>query len=101
MLQQKILDVGFSTIKIIPMGGRKVFIQPTEDEDLWALIKDADDYFNHWFVKIREWSPNEVSAERVAWIRIFGIPVHVWKEDFFKMIVEPFGELLVMDEDTS
>jgi RNA recognition motif-containing protein len=36
MLQQKILDVGISTIRIIPMGGRKVFIQPTEDEDLWA-----------------------------------------------------------------
>ncbi|MCH91686.1 DUF4283 domain protein, partial [Trifolium medium] len=83
------------------MGGRKVFIQLTEDEDLWALIKDADDYFNHWFVKIREWSPTEVSVERVAWIRIYGIPAHVWKEDFFKMIVESFGELLMLDDDTS
>jgi hypothetical protein len=38
---------------------------------------------------------------RVVWIRIFGTPVHAWKEDFFKKIVEPFGELLVLDWDTS
>ncbi|MCH84634.1 DUF4283 domain protein, partial [Trifolium medium] len=101
MLQQKILDVGFSTIRIIPMGGRKVFIQPTEDEDLWAVIKDAEDYFNHWFVKIREWNTSEVSVDRVVWIRIFGTPVHAWKKDFFKKIVESFGEFLVLDWDTS
>ncbi|GAU20898.1 hypothetical protein TSUD_120900 [Trifolium subterraneum] len=101
MLQQKMLDVGLSTIRIIPMGGRKVFIQPSEDEDLWELIKDAEEYFNHWFVKIKEWNPSEVSVDRVVWIRIFGTPVHAWKEDFFKKMVESFGELLVLDWDTS
>ncbi|WJX17882.1 hypothetical protein P8452_07743 [Trifolium repens] len=100
LLQQKILDIGITTVKIIPMGGRKVFLQPVEDEDLSELIKDAEEFFNHWFVKIKEWSPKEVSSDRAIWIRLYGVPVHAWRENFFKKMLELTGEVIVMDDDT-
>ncbi|KAK2376927.1 zinc finger CCCH domain-containing protein [Trifolium repens] len=100
LLQQKILDVGITTVKIIPMGGRKVYIQPLEDEDLWDLIKDAEEFFNHWFVKIKEWSPKEIASDRTIWMRLYGVPVHAWRENFFKKILESTGEVITPDEDT-
>jgi hypothetical protein len=100
LIQQKILDVGITTAKIIPMGGKTVFIQPLEDEDLWDLVKDAEEFFNHWFVKIKEWNPKETSSDRSIWIRVYGVPVHAWRENFFKKILECTGEVIVLDDDT-
>jgi hypothetical protein len=100
LLQQKILDVGITTVKIIPMGGKKVFIQPLEDEDLRDLIKDAEEFFNHWFIKIKDWNPKETSTDRTIWLRLYGVPVHAWRENFFKKVLEFTGEVIVLDEDT-
>ncbi|WJX40939.1 hypothetical protein P8452_28362 [Trifolium repens] len=98
LIQQKILDVGITTVKIIPMGGKKVFIQPLEDEDLWDLVKDAEEFY--WFVNIKEWNPKEISSDRSIWIRVYGVPVHAWRENFFKRILECTGEVIVLDDDT-
>jgi hypothetical protein len=46
LLQQKILNVEFTTVKIYPMGGKKVHIYLLEDEDLKSLMKDAEKFFN-------------------------------------------------------
>ncbi|GAU51063.1 hypothetical protein TSUD_300050 [Trifolium subterraneum] len=99
-LQQKILDVGISTVKIIPMGGGKVFIHPVEDGDLRELIKDADEFFNLWFVKIKEWKPKETTLDRAVWIRVYGVPIHASKEEYFKLMVESLGEVIIVDEET-
>ncbi|MCI10626.1 hypothetical protein A2U01_0031720, partial [Trifolium medium] len=38
--------------------------------------------------------------DRAVWVRVYGVPVHAWREEFFKQILEYVGEVIVPDEDT-
>jgi hypothetical protein len=39
-----------------------------------------------------------VVRERGAWVRIYGVPLHVWNLDFFKLCVYDCGRLLRLDD---
>ena len=39
-------------------------------------MKDAEDFFSHWFVHICLWIPNEAASERYMWILMHGMLVH-------------------------
>jgi len=41
-----------------------------------------------------------VASRRIVWIKIFGLPIHVWEEEAFKQIGSQFGDFLDFDEDT-
>lgn len=43
----------------------------------------------------------QISEHIVAWIRCFGIPLHLWICQSFSLLVSETGKLLNVDEDTS
>jgi hypothetical protein len=43
------------------------------------------------------WHPEDVSVQRGAWDRIYGIPIHAWNENFFKLCVMDCGLFLRTD----
>ncbi|MCH96036.1 DUF4283 domain protein, partial [Trifolium medium] len=100
LLQQKIMDVGILSIRVIPMGGDKVFINVEEEEDFHSLVKDTEEFFQHWFKEIKEWSPEAMIAERYTWIRLFGVPVHAWNRHFFAKVCITNGSLINLDSAT-
>ncbi|GAU41124.1 hypothetical protein TSUD_288140 [Trifolium subterraneum] len=40
------------------------------------------------------------SSDRAIWIRLYGVPIHAWRETFFRKVLELTGEVIVQDEDT-
>ncbi|MCI82077.1 hypothetical protein A2U01_0103351, partial [Trifolium medium] len=38
-----------------------------------------------------------VTPQRGAWVRLYGIPLHAWNEDFFKLCVPDCGRYLSAD----
>lgn len=71
-LQQKCVEEGLLTIKIIPMGGEKVFIKVDEDKDFKELLKESQDFFHKWFSAIREWKSNDTGGTHYIWCRVMG-----------------------------
>lgn len=57
-------------------------------------------WLDRWFVEIMPWEPGVVDDERVAWIRVFGVPCHLWNDEFFRFISIPFGSFIDADEIT-
>jgi RNA recognition motif-containing protein len=45
-LQQRIVDEGIMTVRVIPMGGEQVFLKVDENEDFSTLVKEEEDFFS-------------------------------------------------------
>ncbi|PNX55975.1 putative sulfate transporter, partial [Trifolium pratense] len=43
------------------------------------------------------WDKDALSYRRGAWVRLYGIPLHAWNEDFFKLCVFDCGRFLRTD----
>ncbi|GLU00557.1 hypothetical protein SLE2022_179160 [Rubroshorea leprosula] len=83
------------------MGGSMVLLK-CEDKDLIRELVDSDQgWLDKWFERVKMWSPFDISHERFAWIRIFGLPLHAWNEPGFKLIGDQFGQYIYADQDTS
>lgn len=83
MIQQRMIDEGIVTMKVIPIGGGKMFLKPNEDEYFNALVKESAEVFKQWFNTIREWDPRHVGRAQYIWCRIFGVLIHAWRNKVF------------------
>ena len=100
VLQRRIFDAGFDSLVIIPMGADKVFLRSLDDSDVSVLFSKAPDFFANFFSKPVRWSKDVLVRERGAWVRIYGVPLHAWNYDFFKLCVMDCGRLLRIDDIT-
>ncbi|CAK7350635.1 unnamed protein product [Dovyalis caffra] len=48
-------------------------------------------WLHQWFDVIKPWEPELVASKRFILLRIEGVPLHVWDEDFFRMISSLMG----------
>jgi hypothetical protein len=77
-VQQKIIDAGFDNVRVLPRGGDNVVLFCPGNDDMMSVYRDATDFFNCFFTKIRAWSLSEdIVYERAVWLWIYGVPLHV------------------------
>jgi len=50
---------------------------------------------------VKVWAPNLVAKGRLVWVKIFGLPIHVWDEESFMKVGSLFGVFLDYDEATN
>ncbi|GAU35431.1 hypothetical protein TSUD_375210 [Trifolium subterraneum] len=92
---------GYFGVKITPIGANLVLLEDQEEGEIKALMEDAWGWLEQWFKEIRPWSTREVDHDRLVWLRVYGIPVHTWNDDFFNLISKPFGNFLNTDDCTT
>lgn len=61
------------------------------------LMKHQKKYYN-FFTPPMKWKKEMVIRKRGACVRIYGIPLHAWNVDFFKLCVFDCGRLLKVDD---
>lgn len=85
-LQTCLFMEGWSGIKVVPLGEKLVMLK----EDRQGVIAKAREAKKAWwsetFTEVVPWSPNIVATSRRTWVQLRGIPLHIWKEDFFKKV---------------
>lgn len=45
--------------------------------------------------------PKLMDSKRLVWIKCYGIPMHAWTKNFFKVLHSLFGEYMYTDKPTS
>jgi len=71
-------------------------------EDMMSVYHEVADFFNCFFSNMCAWSLDEdIVSERGVWLRIYGVPLHVWNFKFFEFISSSFGRLLKIDPCTT
>jgi hypothetical protein len=99
--QQRIEEAGFPNVTVTPLGGDRVLLNCTGWEVFSKVLKGALDFFGMLFCNFQNWSESLVRYERGAWLRVYGIPVHAWNDNFFRLCVSGFGRFLYVDKCTA
>ncbi|AET02659.2 DUF4283 domain protein [Medicago truncatula] len=97
VVQTRIEDAGFKDLDVIPLGADRVFMRSASDVEVSTIIAGARDFFDHIFLNIVRWEKQSVPFQRGAWLRLYGIPLHAWNENFFKLCVFECGRFLRSD----
>jgi len=100
VLQRRIFDAGFVNLVIILLGADKVFIRSLEAVDVSSTLSGALEFFNKFFSTPVRWTKDTLVRERGAWVRIYGVPLHAWNYDVFKLCVYDCGRLMRVDDIT-
>jgi len=102
IVQQKIIDVGFDNVRVVPRGGDNVILFCPGKEDMMSVYLAAADFFNCFFTDMCAWSLAEDNVpERGVWLRIYGVPLHVWHIKFLEFISSSCGRMLKIDPCTT
>jgi len=102
LVQQKIIDAGFDNVRVVPRGGDNVILFCPGTEDMMSVYLAAADFFNCFFTDMHAWSLTEDTVpERGVWLRIYGIPLHVWHIKFLEFISSSCGKILKIDPCTT
>ncbi|KAL9992819.1 putative RNA recognition motif domain, nucleotide-binding alpha-beta plait domain superfamily [Helianthus debilis subsp. tardiflorus] len=75
------------------LGGLSLLIS-FPDAELARMFMDARKVWGPWFSKLDFWSGQTLPLERVAWLKVCGVPLHLLDPVVLGMIGESFGKLL-------
>ncbi|GAU10584.1 hypothetical protein TSUD_419600, partial [Trifolium subterraneum] len=76
---------------------KKAFIGVVVNSGMTYNIQNAF----HAQGEIRPWNSKDVDIDRVAWLRIFGIPPNAWNDLFCGQVTKPWGTFLNTDDVTN
>lgn len=88
---------GFFAVKIISLGAKLCILEELEEGVISELLSEDNTWWKQWFSNIIPWSKGAVDSERVTWVRVHGVPCHVWKVDFFETLANTFGKFISRD----
>ncbi|GAU27763.1 hypothetical protein TSUD_215740 [Trifolium subterraneum] len=92
---------GYKSISVTSMGGILVLLQSSVVGDLERLLRSKNECLEYFFSDIKPWSPGLFNVQREVWVHVSGFPLHIWGENFFKMVGAKLGVFLDYDEETA
>ncbi|KAJ0713943.1 hypothetical protein HanPI659440_Chr13g0484121 [Helianthus annuus] len=87
----RIAGTDFSNIQYL--GGLSIIISFSNDFSVKKFL-DSREVWGPWFSKLDAWEGHSLPLERVAWLRLFGVPLHLLDPAVLKMIGNLFGKVL-------
>ncbi|KAJ0622761.1 putative RNA recognition motif domain, nucleotide-binding alpha-beta plait domain superfamily [Helianthus annuus] len=75
------------------LGGLSLLIS-FHDAESAKQFMEAKEVWGPWFSKLDYWSGQSLPLERVAWLKLCGIPLHLLDVDVLGLVGESFGKIL-------
>ncbi|GAU23412.1 hypothetical protein TSUD_331090 [Trifolium subterraneum] len=83
------------------MGGNMALLRSSIEGDVERLLRSKKDSMKYYFSELKPWNPGLLAVQREVWIQVYGIPIHIWGENLFKMVGAKLGVFLDFDEATA
>jgi hypothetical protein len=97
VVRSRIADAGFTDVDVTLLGADKVFLRSKAGLDVATVLASASEFFKIIFSTWGRWEAQAIPFQRGAWVRLYGIPLHAWNEDFFRLCVFDCGRFLRAD----
>ncbi|KAM0062721.1 putative RNA-binding domain superfamily [Helianthus debilis subsp. tardiflorus] len=95
----RLLRIGnVSYVRLQYMGGLSLMVSFGSSEEAEAFLSKKD-LWGPWFSSLDLWVGQVLAVERIGWIRIQGILVHLFGLEVFRMIRELFGKTVYVPPD--
>jgi hypothetical protein len=91
---------GFQQIKATPLGLDLILLTCPSIDEIQKAYTSNKQWWERWFSTVRPWRPDILPKGRRTWVRLFGVPLHIWSLEGFKKIVWRYGTLLNLDPET-
>jgi hypothetical protein len=88
---------GRQHISVTTMGGKLILLHSPRKGELGAMVKSKEDWLSYYFKEMKPWAANIFNDRREVWVKVLGVPLHVWGENFFKLVGARFGEFVDFD----
>ncbi|MFS7948397.1 hypothetical protein Hanom_Chr06g00559571 [Helianthus anomalus] len=83
------------------LGGKKILISMKSPEVADYFI-DNKEIWDSRLKNVEEWEGQSIATQRLAWLKITGLQVHIWSEEIMQCIGARFGEVFQnYDTDTN
>ncbi|KAJ0464095.1 hypothetical protein HanHA300_Chr14g0523141 [Helianthus annuus] len=79
--------------KIQDLGGLSLLISFKDEAAAKGFLENRE-VWGPWFTKVEVWKGQTLPMERVAWLRLIGIPLQLLDSDVFSLIGGLFGKVL-------
>ncbi|KAK9049979.1 hypothetical protein SSX86_031045 [Deinandra increscens subsp. villosa] len=76
-------------------GGLRMYITFGNSQDLESFLNNKE-VWGAWFFSMARWSRVGMVMDRIAWVSISGVPLHLWQSNTFERIGNEFGRILAM-----
>ncbi|CAI9302239.1 unnamed protein product [Lactuca saligna] len=74
------------------LGGLKIGMRFRNPTDVERFMESSDDW-KLWIKWIEKGDRVEIKNDRIAWVKIVGLPLHFWDEENFREIISKLGVL--------
>ncbi|MCH89123.1 DUF4283 domain protein [Trifolium medium] len=98
-IQMKLGLAGLQDVKVAEMGGSLILLSRVTCVEVGAPVNNLD-WWEGLLEDVKPWTPNQVSSRRNLWVRVYGLPLHIWGVKTFQMIADRCGAFLAMDNGT-
>ncbi|KAK2375108.1 hypothetical protein QL285_076019 [Trifolium repens] len=92
---------GRQHITVTPMGGKLILLYSPRKGELSTMVRAKEDWLTYYFKEVKPWDTNMFNDKREVWVKVLGVPLHVWGENFFKLVGARFGEFVDFDAATA
>ncbi|XP_058732712.1 uncharacterized protein LOC131604256 [Vicia villosa] len=99
-LKSLFLEEGIFTIRITRLGPNLCILEDLVEGEVELFMEEKKSWWEQWFSKLKRWEPEDIDKERVAWIRVMGVPCHAWCEKCFCLLVDSIGVFMKCEEGT-
>ncbi|KAD4178000.1 hypothetical protein E3N88_26591 [Mikania micrantha] len=90
-LRELILDQDNLTIR--HLGGLNVLLTFSNIKNSEVFLSNTH-MWKPWFTSLEKWVGNLIRPERIAWLRIHGVPVQLWEANIFNKVASAFGRVV-------
>jgi hypothetical protein len=91
---------GFQNIKAAQLGLDLILLSSPVKDAIQQAYQANKGWWERWFTTLKPWRPDILPKGRRIWVRLFGVPLHIWSLEGFKKIIWRYGNLLKLDHDT-
>ncbi|KAJ0715736.1 putative RNA recognition motif domain, nucleotide-binding alpha-beta plait domain superfamily [Helianthus annuus] len=92
-LGRMISEARIRGVSLSYMGGLSLFIKFDEEDSCTNFLLDHQTW-KDWFVRLDPWECQPLPFERLAWVKVLGVPMHLSDNDVLNNIAEHFGKIV-------
>ncbi|KAJ0567661.1 hypothetical protein HanIR_Chr06g0287411 [Helianthus annuus] len=86
--------LGLKNSQVRYIGGLKLIIIFDSTTEMERILLEHEKTWAEWFNNISKWHGEDIPFERIAWLRIRGVPLQLWIDAVFECIGEKYGKVI-------
>ncbi|KAJ0776316.1 putative RNA recognition motif domain, nucleotide-binding alpha-beta plait domain superfamily [Helianthus annuus] len=91
---------GVGEFSVSYLGGLYVLVKLQDEERCNSFIGNHA-LWENWFSSLDHWNGQSLPFERIAWLRVVGVPLHLAVDEVYDSIARHFGKIIHASERSS